>query len=106
MLSAVRFCYECGAEARAKEWLAQAQTDARTTWTEDDAVNWLRNHGFNAYRGEAGSSGPGYVVNGGRQIEKGGIIVRPASVIVTFTFGLDHRYIRVEYEVWPFEKWP
>jgi hypothetical protein len=108
-LSAIQFFHERRLEAEAKQWAVFAQMDAKPTWTEEDAVRWLKDHGILPYRGErSGSSGHNYLVDGYRQIEGRGLVTRPASVQLSFLFDLDHKFQRVDYQVQPFEppdKW-
>jgi hypothetical protein len=106
-IATIRFFDKRRVESEARQCFAQAQEAAKPVWTEDDAVLWLRNHDFNAYRGEgADPGGRRYLVEGGRPISKGGMIAEPASVHIRFLFGLDHRFDHVEYDVWPFRNWP
>jgi hypothetical protein len=103
-LSVIHMIHDQRIEGLAREWFNQAQQDAKPTWTEDDAAQWLDHHGTVPYRGEGSdSSGQYYVVAGYPQIYDGGIVTEPASVFITFVFGPDHRFVRIKYKVWPFE---
>ena len=103
-LSGIRFVHNRRVEGQAKQWFAQAQEDTKPTWTEDDAARWLNEHGSQPYRGERSGSGGRYlIVDGYRQIEEGGMVVRPATFHITFLFDPDHRFQRVEYDLWPFD---
>ena len=104
-LSVIRFFHQRRVESEAKQWSARAEEDAKPGWTEADAISWLHDHGIQkAYRGERSGTGGQYlVVDGYRLIDAGGILLSPATVQMTFLFGLDHRFTRVEYQVWPFD---
>jgi hypothetical protein len=103
-VSGIRFVHDRQVEGQAKQWFTQAQEDAKPTWSEDDAVRWLKEHGIPPYRGEqSGSGGRHLIVDGYEQIEEGGLVTRPASVHMTFLLDLDHKFERVEYDLWPFE---
>jgi hypothetical protein len=106
VLAAIRFFHERRVQGEARQWFAQAEEDAKPTWTEDDAILWLHDHGVpKAYRGEqSGSSGHYYLVQGWRRIEEEGMVFGPTSVRMDFLFDLDHRFRRAEYEVWPFKE--
>jgi hypothetical protein len=100
VLSSIAIVHDRRLEREAKQWFAQAQEDAKPTWTEDDAVRWLTEHGIRPYRGEQSGTGGHYLtVDGYQPIEAGGTLIRPASVNITFLFDLDHRFERVEYEL-------
>ena len=99
----IRQFHEYKGEQEAKRWLDQAQQGAKSTWTEDDAVSWLRHHDFELIGvGKGVSQRTGrpdetYLVAGGyRLIEKGGLILKPSCVDVTFIFDMDHRFNRAE----------
>jgi hypothetical protein len=109
-IATIKTYHERRAEQEAKRWLIQAEQDAELSWTEDDAVSWLHQHGFeNVSKGEGVSSAVGrpdehfFSVIGWRQFEKGGVIVRPSSVYVEFYFDMNHGFMRVRSKAWPFE---
>jgi hypothetical protein len=94
--SAIQFFHNRHLESEAQHWVALAQKDARPTWTEDDAIHWLKEHDILPYQGE-------YHVDGYQQIDGRGIAKRPTSVQLSFLFDLNHKFQRVEYHVFPFE---
>ena len=103
-LSAIRLFHDRQVEIQARQWFTHAQTDAKPTWTDDNAIHWLCDHGIQAYRGErSGSNGHYYLVEGYRQLQEGGGILGPASLCISFLFGLDHKFDHVEYKVRPYE---
>jgi len=109
-LGGIRQFHEYKAEQEAKRWLDLAQRDAMPTWTEDDAVAWLRQQDFEAIgTGKGVSSSVGrpdehfFSVMGYRQFEKGGVIVKPSSVYVEFYFDMEHRFKQVKSDTWPFK---
>jgi len=79
IISAMRASHEKEANEEAQRWLKQARQDAKPSCTEDDALAWLQEHGFEYIRKEQGihivigkSKERFPVVNGYRPIEGGG----------------------------------
>jgi len=106
--SAINYVHEYKAEQKAQRWAEEARQAANSTWTEDDAVSWLRQQGFGHIgKGEArfqqvGEPDERYlVVSGSRQVDEGGLFIKPAWVMLDFIFDLDHKFKRVESKVWP-----
>jgi hypothetical protein len=77
---------------QAAEWrhLAEQENDASTS--KDQAVRWLRGHGFvPVLEGEGKSDGPGgtelfLCVLGERQLESGWLFLNPAGLRLSFVF--------------------
>jgi hypothetical protein len=75
-VSTIKAYHENRAEREAKWWLSQAEQDAEPTWNEEDAVSWLREHGFQVWTGQGVHSAVGqpdehyFSVMGYRQFEK------------------------------------
>ena len=90
-----------------KEWLHEAQQDAKPTWSMDDAVAWLKSHDFELImKGERWRSSvrqPNehyYSVSGEKKLINSGLLVQPAWVEMTFIFNLNgYKYERVEYAI-------
>ncbi len=109
ILGGIRQFHEYKGKQEVKRWLDQAQQDAKSTWTQDDAVSWLRQHDFELIgKGNRVSQTTGrpvetnLVAGGYRLIEKGGMILKPSCVAVTFIFDMDHRFNRAEARFLPF----
>jgi len=109
-ISSIKTYHEVRVEHEAKRWLEQAQKDIKPSWTEDDAVSWLHENGFDeVLKGEGVHSAVGkpdehyFAVIGYLLIEKGGVIVSPSSIYLEFFFDIDHKFLRVKSKTWPFE---
>jgi hypothetical protein len=104
MISIIRFCCQLHIEAEAKQWLTKSQADITSKWTENDAIIWLKCHGFKPRRGESsGTNGHYYIVSGWGKLDEGGIIIGPSFVRLDFLFDMDHRFSHVENDIWPLE---
>lgn len=93
----IEFLHDRQVEELARQWFARAQGDAMPTWTENDAIRWLRGHDIQPYRSVGANAVVGY-----RQIDEGGRIFKPSTVRMTFVFDGNDKFKRVEYEFLPF----
>jgi hypothetical protein len=94
-------------EYQAEQWRLRAEQATAPTWTEDDALLWLRQQGFDVLRrGEYEQSAVGqadehgFLVVGGLYLDDGNFVFRPAWLDLAFLFDRDHRFRRVEARVW------
>jgi hypothetical protein len=90
---------------RAAEWvhLAEQENDASTT--EDQAVRWLKGHGFETVlKGEGKRDGPEgtelfLCVLGERQLESGWLFLKPGWLRLSFVFSRAGQFLHVESRV-------
>jgi hypothetical protein len=106
----MRASHEKEANEEAQRWLKQARQDAKPSCTDDDALAWLQQHGFEYIRKEQGihivigkSKERFPVVNGYRPIEGGGVIAKRYWARLAFFFDKEHKFRSVEATAWPFE---
>ena len=78
-------------EHQAEQWRQQAEQAAAATWTEDDAAEWLRRHGFDVLRRgeydistEGRADEYGYFVTGGLYLDEGVLLLKAAWLDLTF----------------------
>ena len=86
-----------------EQWRQQAEQAVTPTWTEDDALTWLRQQGYEPlwqgsweHQALGKADEHGFLVGGGYQTAEGNWLLPPVAFNVTFRFDLDHRPVRVD----------
>ena len=100
------YVHERNAQKSAEELRMEASRDAQPSWTQDDAITWLKQHEFR----EVGK-GKGWqqsadqptehflFATGTHKVAEKGPLVKPYWVRIDFVFDLDHRFKRVDSDL-------
>jgi hypothetical protein len=109
-ISGMRASHEREANKEVQRWLGLAREDVKPNWTEDDAVSWFEQHGFEPIRKKQGvrivigkSKGQFPLVDAYRPIEGGGLVAKRYWVRIAFFFDEENKFRSVEGTAWPFD---